>query len=95
MRLWSEATSALRCMRIMRLLQAYLDGNLDDVSARRAAAHLEQCRRCGLEASVYTEIKAVLRAKDRPVDPDALDRLRLFGERLARGGESGLGDHRA
>ncbi|MHB1487740.1 MAG: zf-HC2 domain-containing protein [Acidimicrobiales bacterium] len=95
MRLWSKATSLVRCVRTMRILQAYLDGNLDDVSARRAGAHLEECRRCGLETSVYTEIKAVLRAKDRPVDADALDRLRLFGERLASGGESTLGDHRA
>ncbi|MHB1488095.1 MAG: anti-sigma factor family protein [Acidimicrobiales bacterium] len=88
MTLWNETTSRVRCMRTMRIIQAYLDGTLDDVSATRVAAHLEDCRRCGLEASVYSEIKVALREKDRPVDPGALDRLRRFGEQIASGNQS-------
>lgn len=95
MRLWSEASGRVRCMRTMRILQSYLDGALDDVSARRATAHLEDCRRCGLEVSVYTEIKAALADNGRAVDADALDRLRRFAEQLASGDASNFGDHGA
>lgn len=95
MTLWNETTSRVRCMRTMRILQTYLDGSLDEVSGRRVAAHLEECRRCGLEASVYSEIKAALRDKNRLVDPQALDRLRRFGEQLAVNDQSSSGDHGA
>ncbi len=85
MSIFRQATSRMRCLKTMRVLQEYLDGHLDEVSSRRVALHLEECRRCGLEASVYSEIKAALRRKERPVDPDTLDRLRRFGEALAVG----------
>ena len=35
------------------------DGELDD-GADLVAAHLEECRRCGLEESIYSDIKASL-----------------------------------
>lgn len=40
-----------RCLRTSRVLQAYLDGETDERTARRVAHHLEDCRRCGLQAS--------------------------------------------
>lgn len=95
MTLWNETTSRASCMRTMRILQTYLDGGLDDLTARRVAAHLEECRRCGLESSVYREIKAALRANNRPVDPQALDRLRRFGEQLTGNDQPSSGDHGA
>ncbi|MDA8354946.1 MAG: zf-HC2 domain-containing protein [Actinomycetota bacterium] len=85
------APSRLACMRTMRVLQSYLDGTLADLPARRVAEHLEECRRCGLEASVYVEIKGALSRHDRGVDPQALDRLRQFGELLSSG-EQPVGD---
>lgn len=78
------------CMQVMRVLQSYLDGQIDEVTARRVANHLEACRRCGLEASTYLEIKASLARKASEVDPLALDRLRAFGTALTEdlaGGE--------
>lgn len=95
MTLWKGVASRVRCMRTIRILQPYLDGNLGEMSARRVATHLENCRRCGLEASVYTEIKLALRGKDGPVDPEVLGRLRRFGEQLASSDESGRGDRGA
>ena len=77
-------SSRVECLRTMHVLQRYLDGAVDDASAQRVAAHLEHCRRCGLEAEVYGEIKASLARRERPVDPDAVERLRRFGERLAQ-----------
>jgi hypothetical protein len=51
--------------------------------------HLEDCRRCGLEAGIYREIKASL-ARHAAVLPDTtLARLRRFGQQLATGGPSG------
>ncbi|MBA2769037.1 MAG: zf-HC2 domain-containing protein [Sporichthyaceae bacterium] len=70
------------CMQVARQLHAYLDGEIDDVTARRIARHLEVCRRCGLEASTYTEIKSALVRRGEPVPDEALERLRRFGEDL-------------
>lgn len=71
-----------RCMQAARRIQSYLDGELDDLSARRIAAHLRTCRRCGLNAATYTRIKhALARSGTRP-PPDAVDRLRAFTHHL-------------
>lgn len=85
MRPWRKRPSRVACVRTMRVLQSYLDGTLREMTAREVAEHLEECRRCGLEASVYTEIKRSLARQDRPVDPDTLERLRTFGVQLATG----------
>lgn len=71
----------MNCLQVARLLQSYLDGETDEVTARRVAAHLEDCRRCGLEASAYEEIRGALSRRGRP-DAQAVARLRAFGEAL-------------
>ncbi|WP_234353225.1 anti-sigma factor family protein [Streptomyces ardesiacus] len=76
-------------MQVARVLQAYLDGEADEVTARRVAAHLEDCRRCGLEAETYQKIKSALSRRAVP-EPEAVERLRGFAEGLLRhdrGGE--------
>lgn len=95
MKVWNATKSRMRCMATMRVLQTYLDGSLDEVAARRVAEHLEDCRRCGLEAEVYQEIKTALGEQNRTVDPRTIERLRHFGEQLARGDASARGDHGA
>ncbi|MGH8995447.1 MAG: zf-HC2 domain-containing protein [Acidimicrobiales bacterium] len=85
------ASSRVRCLQTMRVLQTYLDGALDDIAAHRVAEHLEDCRRCGLEAEVYRAIKASLSERDHPLDRGAVERLRRFGERLAAEGEDASG----
>lgn len=74
----------MNCVQIGRVLQAYLDGETDEVTARRAAAHLDDCRRCGLEASLYREIHDALARRMEP-DAEAVARLRAFGESLLNG----------
>ncbi len=76
----------MNCMQVGRRLQRYLDGDLDDLTARRIMGHLEDCRRCGLEAAAYTEIKASLARRPIDVPDDAVTRLRAFGERLVHDG---------
>lgn len=73
------------CREVARLLQSYLDREIDAHQAARVAQHLEVCRRCGLSAQAYQEIKAALARRTRYVDPGALERLTEFSERLASG----------
>jgi len=73
-------TEMARCLRTSRALQRYLDGETDDLTAARVAAHLEECRRCGLQAQTYRAIKQALRGGN--VDELALRRLRAFSGSL-------------
>jgi anti-sigma factor RsiW len=81
-RMWGTKEMA-SCMKVMRVLQSYLDGHTDEVTARRVASHLEACRRCGLEAATYRELKASLARRASQVDADTVERLRAFGQALA------------
>lgn len=74
------------CAEVGRVLQAFLDGQVDDFTAQRVRRHLEQCRRCGLEATTYEAIKDALARQGAQVDRDVLDRLRAFGDQLATHG---------
>ncbi len=79
----------LTCREVGKLLQRYLDGETDERATAKVAEHLEDCRRCGLEAEIYSEIKAAL-ARQAPALPETtLARLRRFGERLAAGDPDG------
>ncbi len=71
------------CMEVMRVLQSYLDGQTDEVTARRVSKHLEACRRCGLEAVTFREIKASLARRSTGPPPTAVESLRDFGAALA------------
>jgi anti-sigma factor RsiW len=76
----------MNCMQVGRRLQRYIDGDVDELTARRIMLHLEDCRRCGLEVTTYTEIKASLARRDEVLPDDALARLRSFGKRLIEEG---------
>jgi anti-sigma factor RsiW len=69
------------CWQVMWHLQSYIDGEADDATNRRVAAHLEECRDCGLEAEIYRAIKQAIASHQRPPD-EAVDRLRAFAENL-------------
>ncbi len=75
-----------RCRRVARVLQSYLDGELEPPTATAVAEHLEACRRCGLEADTYAAIKTAVGAGggDRvAVDRVSVERLRDFARSLA------------
>lgn len=80
-----RADRPLNCHQVGRRLQRYLDGDIDDLMARRILRHLEDCRRCGMEFAAYTAIRASL-ARRGGVPEDAVERLREFGARLLREG---------
>lgn len=74
------------CLRVTRVLQSYLDGEVDETTSAIVAQHLEECRRCGLEASTYRTIKAAITqtgSGPAAVDPAAVERLRSFAHDLA------------
>lgn len=79
------ADRRLSCRQVGAVIQSFLDAELDDASVGRVAEHLEDCRRCGLAADVYLEIKASL-GRDAPAVPEeSLTRLEEFARRLAAG----------
>lgn len=77
----------LDCHAVGELLQQYLDHEIDEVRGRLIAEHLEDCRRCGLEAETYEHIKETLAAQRTAVPEDSVERLRNFGQALIRGEE--------
>lgn len=85
--LWRRAAAGqLDCRRAGAWLQAYLDGELDRARHRAVARHLRECRRCGMEAATYRELRSSLRRGPRTHDEAAsVVRLRDFAERLAAG----------
>ncbi len=76
---------ALTCPEVGRLLQRFLDDELDDPHAIDGlAAHLELCAPCGLEADTYRKIKVALAARRSDLPADTVARLRDFGAGLGR-----------
>jgi len=75
----------MSCHQVGEVLQQYLDGEIDAERAGRIEAHLDECRRCGMEAETYERIRATLAAQRPDVPAESVDRLREFGQRLARG----------
>jgi predicted anti-sigma-YlaC factor YlaD len=75
----------MNCMQVARVLQTCLDGEADEATVRRVAAHVEDCRRCGLETTVYREIKNSLARQEAP-DETTMGRLRAFGTALLTAG---------
>jgi anti-sigma factor RsiW len=74
------------------VLQRYLDDELDEDRSRRVHEHLEHCRRCGLEAAAYEELKDALGRKAAPLRPESAQRLRDFASSLLNE-EMESGDH--
>ena len=81
-RRWWRKSRPMRCREVAQLVQAYLDDSVDEESARMLEDHLEDCRRCGLGAQSYRDIKAALQRRDVPLDALAVRRLRSFGNHL-------------
>ncbi|GJM39126.1 MAG: hypothetical protein DHS20C19_24930 [Acidimicrobiales bacterium] len=73
------------CREVGKVLQSYLDGDVDEDFTAKISAHLEACKDCGLEVETYRQIKTSLASKMPAVDPAALERLRRFGDELTAG----------
>lgn len=72
----------LSCRQVARLLQAYLDGELQDTRAVLVAGHLDACLRCGLDAGTYRWLKRQLAGLAPRDDGHRLERLQEFAREL-------------
>ena len=73
------------CRQVARVLQRYLDGEIDPVDVPAITEHLDACRECGLAEATYDRIKVALaQPSSAAVDPGVLQRLRAFTEGLER-----------
>lgn len=72
------------CREVGRVLQSYLDDDVEADFSEKIAAHLDACRDCGLELATYQAIKAALAARMPEVDPATLERLHAFGAEISR-----------
>lgn len=79
----------LMCPEVRLKLQRYLDGEIDDEWASRIREHLEDCRRCGLEADTYRALKVNLESRGPDVPDDLVTHLREFAQGLVSGDERG------
>lgn len=73
----------MRCRQVARVLQRYLDGQVDADTAARVMAHLDDCAVCEEEAATFRSIIAALRRRGR-TDDGLTERIRAFAEQLAR-----------
>ncbi|HWB71585.1 MAG TPA: zf-HC2 domain-containing protein [Egibacteraceae bacterium] len=76
------------CREVGRLLQPFLDGEIDDPRVVDVADHLDACLGCGVEADAYRWLKAAIAGVARADDPRQLQRLQVFAEALATRGEA-------
>ncbi len=72
------------CREVGQALQNYLDGQVEGITVRRIARHLELCRRCGMDAATYQQIKDGLRRSSGGLDRSTVSRLRDFAGDLSR-----------
>ena len=71
------------CREVGKVLQSYLDGDVEPDFAAKIAMHLEACKDCGLEHETYSRIKSSLADRRPTVSDDVVARLRDFGDSLA------------
>ena len=82
-RLLRRGNTEVNCREVGRVLQSYLDGDVESDFADKIAAHLEKCKDCGLEYETYSRIKDSLAGQSNDeIDADAIARLRDFGRDL-------------
>jgi anti-sigma factor RsiW len=77
----------VNCREVGKVLQSYLDDDVEADFADKIAKHLEACKECGLEVETYRQIKTALAAKLPEVDTAAIARLRSFGDQLTSADE--------
>jgi anti-sigma factor RsiW len=75
--------SGISCVQVARILQQYLDEELDASRRALVAAHLGECRRCGLDEKSFREIKSALARRRHQIPAEPIDRLRKFAADLA------------
>lgn len=72
------------CEEVLRVMFAYLDGELDGADQRRVDAHLERCRSCLSRADFERRLRARLaELACEPVSPAFEHRIRTLIDQFA------------
>ena len=79
---YRHRNSPTNCREVGRVLQHYLDNDMDPEWAASVAEYLDACKGCGLERAAYREIKSTLGRQRPAMHDDAISRLREFGRSL-------------
>ena len=82
MRFRTRREAEIGCMAVARVLQAYLDGEVNRRTAQWVSDHLRVCRRCGMKADTYRAIKSSL-ARTGGIDEITRRRLVEFSHHIA------------
>jgi anti-sigma factor RsiW len=80
--LLAQMRDMLECRRVKPLLQPFLDGELGQDQAVLVSRHVDACRRCGLAAETFREIKAGLARLAEEPDRETVQRLERFVDEL-------------
>ena len=81
-RILNRLRGSMSCGDVLEVIQAYIDGEIDAATARKVAAHLDQCHPCVKEEQAYVQIKTSLARRRIHVDIEVLEQLMSYGERL-------------
>ncbi|MDH3293200.1 MAG: zf-HC2 domain-containing protein [Acidimicrobiia bacterium] len=81
-RILDRLRGSLSCSEVLEVIQSYIDGEIDDATARKVATHLDHCHPCVNEERAYLQIKNSLANRRIHVDVEVLDQLFSFGNRL-------------
>jgi len=73
---------SMDCQKTLEVLQAYLDGEVDEGTAEKVARHLVRCAPCERESATYNRIKASLRRGRTSVNPRVAGALEDYANRL-------------
>jgi anti-sigma factor RsiW len=83
---WFRRPKDMTCEQVAQLLQHYLDHEVEDGTASQVSLHLGGCEHCGIEYTVYQDIRETLVRRVRlPVDPSVMDTLHRFCDDLTHG----------
>lgn len=75
----------MSCSQVEAVLQQYLDEELDAAQVPKVLKHLEACKDCGLEATMYARIKSSLVTHQEAPDDASMARIRELAQELATG----------
>lgn len=84
------SSNAMSCLEAARLIDGYIDGEIDEATCAKIVYHLEICRECGMEAELYMQIKIAVGRHRTSVSAESLAKLREY----ARGLVGEATDHR-
>ena len=76
----------MSCHQVEAVLQQYLDDELEPSMVPKVLKHLEACKDCGLEASMYQRIKDSLVSHQEHPDEASVSRIQALANELATSG---------